>query len=102
MLSFSVGIGFQFLPKFWLLAIKSLLIASLVTLIADGEVLLLCTAIKASANLCNRLGVRYPLASFYCLWPELKSCQFILTGTIWGLWITGFANYSPDLGDNPA
>jgi hypothetical protein len=33
----------------------------------------------------------------YGLLPELKPCQFILTGIIWGLWIAGFAKYSSNL-----
>ena len=35
-----------------------------------------------------------------CSYMEPKSRQF-LVGIIWGLWIAGFANYSPDLWGQP-
>jgi hypothetical protein len=53
------------------------------------------------ANLRIKFGVQDPPELLYCLQPEPKPCQFILTGIIWGLWITGFANYSPDLWGQP-
>jgi hypothetical protein len=54
-------------------------------------------AILASAHLCNWFGVQvYTNCSTACP-PELKPRRFILTGTLWGLWIAGFAKYSPDL-----
>jgi hypothetical protein len=49
------------------------------------------------ANLRIEFGVQKQLGLLYCSRPELKPCQFILTGVIWGLWIAGFAKYSPDL-----
>lgn len=81
----------------------SLLKASLVTLIAAGGVNSLLHAIMASATPfynCRRAFAhilkRYP---WYCTYfYKWNWSPFIfLEGIIWGLWIAGFAKYSPDL-----
>ena len=46
--------------------------------------------IEALATLCNKSEPQILCELLFNLGPELKPRRFILTGTIWGLWITGF------------
>jgi hypothetical protein len=102
---FLQALDFHFLLKFGLWP-SSLLIACLVPLIAACEVNP-STAYRGLGGSVIRVQVGLAYILKWCLWAshlrlsaELKPCYF-LAGIIWGLWIAGFAKYSPDLWGQP-
>ena len=60
----------------------------------------LCCTSKALAALCIVAGRKVSFDFVLCSYMEPKPRQF-LVGIIWGLWIAGCANYSPDLWGQP-
>jgi hypothetical protein len=73
------------------------MIACLVTLIVAGGDLIPTVAISRARRLLATWAQPLPLWLCTCLlYLEQRTCHFF-GGRLWGLWITGFANYSPDL-----
>jgi hypothetical protein len=81
---------------------SSLLIARLVSLIAAGEVHLLWRRRGLGDSVLRvQVGLAYiqavPFGRLTCACMRNWSPFIHLAGIIWGLWIAGFAKYSPDL-----
>jgi hypothetical protein len=95
------GIGFPLSAPIRLLP-SSLLIACLVSLIAAGEIHFLRRRRGLGNSVLRvQVGLAYtqavPFGRLTCACMRNWSPFIYLAGIIWGLWITGFAKYSPDL-----